>query len=231
VYYTDADQDVVGLVLDTAETVYGPVTEGVGYRSSAPVPIILYANRDALRHAFGWGNSESALGVYWRGTIRLLSPNVWVHQKNARDQRKVFQKLNPLAHELTHFTLDYLTSGNYPRWFTEGLAQYVEFDVTGYLWIEPESTLRQRLYTLAELQDDFDQLENQPLAYRQSYLLVKYAAKTYGEERLSDLVASLGRGEQFSHAVQRVLGVPLPTLYNGWHEWVVANVDRLDPES
>ena len=230
VYYGDVDQDVAELILDTAETVYKPVVDRVGYRPPAPVPIIVYPNREALRHAFGWGNGESALGVYWGGTIRLLSPNAWIIRPSSREQRLAFQKLNPLAHEFTHYTLDYLTSGNYPRWFTEGLAQYVEYNVTGYLWIEPESTLRQRLYTLQELQGEFDRLKNQPLAYRQSYLLFRYMATTYGDERLSDLIGSLARGEPFAHAVQRVLGLPLPQVYDRWQAWVNANLERLDPE-
>lgn len=50
------------------------------------------------------------------------------------------------------------------RWFTEGLAQRIEYQVSGYLWIEQDSTLRQKLYSLDELEKRFDRLSNQPLA-------------------------------------------------------------------
>jgi hypothetical protein len=231
VYYTDADADVVDWIVETADKVYGPVTQAVGFRPGGRVPIIVYPSRDELRHAFGWGNGESAMGVYWSGTVRLLSPNVWIHEQNDKDKRQVFQRLNPLAHELTHYVLDYMTNGNYPRWFTEGLAQRVEYKVTGYLWIEPESTLRQDLYTLQDLKDHYDQLQNQPLAYRESFLLVDYVARHYGEETLTDLIQLLGKGVGFDQAVRTATGESPDTLFGHWQDWVKTNLDVLEPAS
>lgn len=229
-YFTKADQEVAGLVLDTAEDIYDSVVEQVGFRPDGRVPIILYPSRQELRRAFGWGNGESALGVYWQGTIRLLSPNVWIQQTDARKQQKAFRKLNPIAHELTHYVLDHLTHGNYPRWFTEGLAQRVERQVTGFLWIESSSTLKQSLYTLEDLRDRFDHLKNQPLAYRQCYLLLEYMVETYGEERLTDTIQDLAKGVPFDRAVQEAYGRSMDEIYNGWREWVEANFDRLENE-
>lgn len=231
VHYTEQDENVVDWVLTTAEAVYEPVVNEVGYRPPNRIQMIIYPNRDDLRQAFGWGNGESAMGVYWSGTIRLLSPNVWIHEKNPKDRRKVFERLNPLAHEMTHYVLDYLTNGNYPRWFTEGLAQRVEYKITGYLWLESESTLRQHLYTLDDLESNFDDLRNQPLAYRQSYLLVDFIAKRYGEQALSDLVSRLGTGTSFKRAVEEVTGRSLGGVYDQWHTWVLENLDALDEAS
>ncbi|MFZ5823746.1 MAG: peptidase MA family metallohydrolase [Bacillota bacterium] len=229
-YFSEADREVADLVLETAEGVYDSVVEQVGFRPSGRVPIILYPSRQELRAAFGWGNGESALGVYWHGTIRLLSPNVWIKQADPMKQKKAFRKLNPIAHELTHYVLDHLTHGNYPRWFTEGLAQRVERKVTGFLWIEPSSTLNQSLYTLEDLRNRFDQLQNQPLAYRQSYLLVEYMVETYGEEPLTRLIQSLGKGVPFDRAVQETYGRTVNEIYSSWLDWVEANFDRLEKE-
>lgn len=228
VFFTQVDQNVVGMVLETAEAVYHPVISQVGHRPAAKIPLIIHASRAEMRAAFGWGQTESAIGVYWAGTIRLLSPNVWAPKLRAKDQAKVFRKLNPLAHELTHLVLDYHTNGNYPRWFTEGLAQRVEHQVSGYLWIEPESTLRQRLYTRSELERSFAQLENQPLAYRQSFLLVEYMVQEYGEESLSRLIGLLGQGVPFRTAVQSALGVSVAVLFEEWFVWVNANLEELE---
>jgi hypothetical protein len=230
-YYTNRDSNVVDMVLQTAESVYEPVVKQMGFEPAGRVPLILYSSRDDLRHAFGWGNGESAVGVYWSGTIRLLSPNVWINEDSLSQKQKAYRQLNPIAHEFTHYVLDYMTNGNYPRWFTEGLAQWVEHRVTGYLWIEPESTLRQELYTLDDLQDRFDTLRNQPLAYRESYLLVDYFARTYGERSLSQLVQCLEDGTGFARAVQQVSGSSPDQVYDGWSDWVQAHLRDLDAAS
>jgi len=212
-YYQPSDANLADLVLETAEGLYDAVMEEVGHTPDGRVPLILYPTRPELRKAFGWGNDQSALGVYWRGTIRLLSPNVWIDEEDEARRTEAFRRLNPLAHELTHYVLDDLTNGNYPHWFTEGLAQRVEYRQTGYLWLEESAALDQRLYTLADLEERFDTLPNQALAYRESYLLVSYMAEAYGTEGLAGLIARLGQGMPFSRAVAESLGVDMATVY------------------
>ena len=231
VYFTENDRNVADWVLQTTENVYGPVTTQVGYTPSERIPMIIYPNRDELRHAFGWGNGESAMGVYWSGTVRLLSPNVWINEKRERDRRKVFDKLNPIAHELTHYMLDYLTNGNYPRWFTEGLAQRVEYRLTGYLWLEADSSLDQALYSLSDLEERFDDLKNQPLAYRQSFLLVDYLAQAHGEQALTNLVQALSSGTKFGPAVKAATGRTQEELYADWRDWVDEHIEDLEAAS
>lgn len=230
VFYTPDDADIAALILETAEAVYEPVVESVGYRPSGLVPLIIYPDRETFRDAFGWGAEESALGVYHAGTIRLLSPHAWIKSRTPEEQARAFQKLGPIAHELVHYLLDYMTQGNYPRWFTEGLAQRVEYHITGFLWLEQESTLNQRRYTLRELESNFDRLANQPLAYRQSYLLVDYMAQTYGEEMLERLVQHLAAGEDFRTAIRKVTGVSLREISEDWEAWVEAHIEELDAE-
>ncbi|HYG60654.1 MAG TPA: hypothetical protein VD902_21480 [Symbiobacteriaceae bacterium] len=228
VYYTEQDENVVDWVLKATEAAYLPVTEAIGHEPPVRVPVIIYPSRDELRTAFGWSNGESAMGVYWSGTVRLLSPNVWINEKTDKEKRKVFDRLNPIAHELTHYVFDYLTDGNYPRWFTEGLAQRVEYHHTGYLWLEPESTLNQPLYSLRDLEERFDQLQNQPLAYRQSFLLVDYLARVYGEESLAGLVDRLGEGIRFADAVHQITGNSMSTIYSDWHSWTINHSGELE---
>lgn len=228
VYFQPQDADIAELVLETAEAVYDPVVERMGYEPSGPVPLIVYPDRETFRDAFGWGAEESALGVYHAGTIRLLSPHVWIKSRTPAELATAFQRLGPLSHELTHYVLDYLTQGNYPRWFTEGLAQRIEYQITGFLWLEEENSLRQRLYTLRELESDFDRLSNQALAYRQSYLLVDYVAETYGEDALTQLIQRLATGDRFASGVQQVTGTSMQTISEDWEQWVQTNLDRLE---
>lgn len=228
-YYRHEDADVAPMVLGAAEEVYDVVVTEMGERPGERVPIILYPDRPSLRQAFGWSNGESALGVYWQGTIRLLSPHAWLNEEGADQLSQAYRKLNPIAHELTHYLLDQMTSGNYPHWFTEGLAQRVEYRATGFLWVEASATLDQPLYALGDLKDWFDQLSNQPLAYRQSYLLVEWMANHYGEESLTRLIGLLASGEPFDEAVQQVFDRSMEQIDAEWRNWVEANRERLDP--
>lgn len=227
-YYTDVDENVAPLILETAERVWAPVGLEMQRTPQGRVPLILYPTREELRAAFGWGQSESALGVYWQGTIRLLSPNAWLDgMKSDRDLRE-FERLNPIAHELTHYILDERTGGNYPRWFTEALAQQVEERVTGYVWVEPASQMAQDLYEYDELNMRFQALKNQPLAYRQSYLFLRWLADRSGEQASERLIQDLGRGDSFPEAFANVYGSSPDLLFRQWQEWAVANAALLD---
>lgn len=219
-YYRPEDGDLVRMILEHAESVYDLVVSQVGYRPAGRVPLILYPDRTELRAAYGWGKGQSAVGVYWRGTVGLLSPKVWIAADDPAELAADFRRSNPIAHELTHYALDLMTDGNYPRWFTEGLAQYVEEMATGYVWLEAGSTLDQPLYTLSELTARFDSLPNQPLAYRMSHSLVAYMADTYGQAGLARLIALLGEGVPFDRAVEEGLGRSMDAIFSAWQDGV-----------
>lgn len=228
VYYTKRDANVAQMVLDSAEAVYAPVINRFGYEPSRPIPLVLSPDQTTLQQSFGWSNGDTTMGVYWTGVIQVLSPNAWLKGVPKEQRPAAFHRLSPLAHELTHYLLDYKTGGNYPRWFTEGLAQRVEYQVTGYLWVEPESNMHQQLYTLAELQGDFDTLSNQALAYRESYLMVDYLARTWGDDKLRNLVGDLAGGYTFERALQRTTGMNQPQFEQAWRTWVADHLDQLD---
>lgn len=227
-YYNKADENVVPLILETAERVWAPVGAQMEGTPRGRVPLIIYPSRDELRKAFGWGQSESALGVYWQGTIRLLSPNVWLDGTKRTYDLKEFERLNPIAHELAHYILDERTGGNYPRWFTEALAQQVEERVTGYVWLEPTSRIAQELYDYDELNMTFQALPNQPLAYRQSYLFLRWLAERSGEEAVDQMIQRLARGIPFPDAFTAAYGGSPDQLFSEWQQWAVANAAILD---
>ncbi len=127
--YKPQDAPVAGMVLDSAEKFHDPVSRLLGYYPSAKIPLALYPDRDTLGKSFGWSADQGAMGVYWAGVIRVLSPLDWVDSDNYHDMTMTFDSNGPMAHEYAHLVMDYITAGNYPRWLTEGVAQYVEREV------------------------------------------------------------------------------------------------------
>lgn len=226
VYYTPADADIAPVIGRQADKFYAPLTELTGVAPPEPALIFIEPDRNALRQSMGWGDGEGALGVYWSGVVRLLSPHVWIDAPDRAQLARMFRRTGPLAHELTHLTLDYAAAGNYPHWFSEGLAQWVERKLTGYVWIESSSTLEQPLYSYEELHRSFDALPNQALAYRQAYLWVAYLETLRGGDGLRQLVRELQAGRPWAVALQRVYSRSEKDLIAGYQRYLESERQR-----
>ena len=119
---------------------------------------------------------------------------------------------------------DYKTNGNYSRWFTEGLAQYVEYKVNGYEWETATNHLTGKFYTMEELEKDFDQLSNQSLAYRQSLASIRYIAEVHGEDKLNRIIEGLEKGYSLSKMLETVLGMKAAAFEKEWQAWALQNM-------
>lgn len=210
VKYTQEDQELAPVVLTLAED-YLQKTEAImGIKHKArQIPLVLYQDEESLNKSFGWTGDRSTVGVYWAGVIRLVSPRGWTGNQgqNMAELAESFTKDGPLAHELTHLLVDEITGGNYPRWLTEGLAQYVEQQITGFLLVEPVPENVVQLYSFAALDDEFDEQADQYLAYWQSMQAVRQLLDVYGQERMMMLLVSLGNGQDFSTAFAETYGL------------------------
>jgi hypothetical protein len=213
------------LVLATAERDYPEVTRDLGYTPAGRALLVLDPTEAAMRLAFGWSPAEDALGAYYAGTVHILAPDQWLWGLRGRALARAFAEEGPVAHELTHLVLDEETAGNFPAWYTEGLAQYEERRLTGYEWVEPDNNLLTRpLYGPRELAGSFYSLPDQALAYREALSLVTYLARRYGGlAALRRLDAHLAWGEPFALALYDVTGRSFGELYRGWRAWVRAH--------
>lgn len=213
------------MVLETAERFFEPVTQDFGFKPRGKIPIILCQSREELNKSFGWEATESAMGVYWAGAIRVLSPQEWIDEKEPARVKELFASSGPMVHEFTHLVVDYRTGGNYPRWFTEGVAQYEEYKLTGFRFNDPSGSLSQKLYSIEQLTGSFDELPNQSLAYRESFAAVSYIVSVYGEDGLYRLVRQLGSSRDFDGALREILGIGAEEFEACWQEWVRGNQD------
>jgi len=219
--YTAVDADTIPMIAEAAEAAYTPVTGELGYAPPGKTLILVQPNKNELRQAFGWSGNESAMGVYWGGVIQLLSPHVWL---NSGASVQEFIHSGPLVHEYTHLVFDYITNGNYPRWFTEGLAQYLEYRVNHYEWQTRTNQLDGKLYTMAQLNGDFDNLPDQSLAYRESLAAIRYIDEVHGEGKLQDVINGLKKGQSMEKTVQANLGLNNGTFQQAWQQWAVVNM-------
>ncbi|PRR69290.1 peptidase MA family metallohydrolase [Neomoorella humiferrea] len=205
--YREQDATVAPIVLAAAEEAYAPVEEMLGNAPRRQTLIILYPDRRSLALQFGWPASESAMGVYWGGVIRVLSPLDWISAEDLQDIARIFTTSGPMAHELAHLLVDERARGNYPRWLTEGLAQYVEKKITGFTM--PGSLTAREWYSLRSMDYGYDGLPDQALAYRQSLLMTEYMVDGWGLATVHRLLDELGKGITLEKAFQEILGMDL----------------------
>lgn len=208
--YKDQDTDNIRLVLETIKMDFQEVNKMLNFTNNARIPIIVYPDSTSLGKSFGWDADQSAMGVYWAGVIRIVSPSEWLGDLSCGDAMEVFRKKGPMVHEYAHLVVDYRTKGNYTRWFTEGIAQLVEKEITGFQFENIAlNTDRNNWYDLRDMDRDFDSLPSQSLAYSQSLVMVQWLVDEYGYADLNAILNQLGNGKTLNQAFQIVIGKTL----------------------
>jgi len=223
VRFSPADRSLAELVGKEADKAAAAVAELLPHDWSAEKPwLIIIPDQAALQEAFGWGEGSGALGVYLADTIKVLSPRAW-HWLPAEDRVASFRAEGPLVHEYTHYVLDQRTGGNYPYWFSEGLAQLLEYKINGYQWVEEGSSPADGIFTPQTLDSALNRPESQARAYRQALSLVAYLESIWGVDGLNRLIDALGQGVSFDRALLSVYGFDRAELWQLWEADVSDN--------
>lgn len=212
--YTEHDKNSVPVVARTAEEAYNEVCAWFGTKPSFKTTVVVYPDTESLAASFGWDRDEKAMGVYWAGTIRILAPEAYLLPGEIEER---FRKEGPMVHEFAHLMVDEMTKGNYNRWLTEGIAQYVEKKITGFQFEKPFKGKEIKYYELSELGRNFDRLD-QDIAYWESLQIIEYIAGIYGEDKIFSLLHYLGQGYNLNRAIEKALGVSYEVFEQGLYE-------------
>jgi len=220
--YTDLDKEIISFTADVIEDHYQSAkTQLSYYPEDEKILVVIYPNQEELNGSFGWEGDKSASGAYWAGSIRLLSPYGWDEDvKEERIIQETLIKVLPISHELSHRLIDVWTQGNYTRWLTEGLAQHIEEKVVGFRLDEPFPKDKETLYSLKNLDRDFDRQENQLLAYWQSLQTVQFLIDKYGMDKMQELLSVLSKGIKTNYAIEQVYGLNINELESKTQEYI-----------
>lgn len=217
--YTPTDESNIDTIAKVSEQSFAEVSDLFGYSPKTKTTLVVYPDTQSLASSFGWDKDEKAMGVYWAGSIRILSPSQWTTGK-VEDE---FYKEGPMVHELAHLVVDDLTKGNYSRWWTEGIAQYVEKKITGFEFNNPFKEGQPiEYYDFKVLDKNFDQL-NQQVAYWQSLKVVEYIVDNYGEDKLFVILDYLGQGHNMALAIEKALAVSYDTFIEDFYNSLLIN--------
>jgi len=207
VHYPAGATSQAAIVLAALDRFYPQIWADYGLTAKGPWPVELETEQ-GMTTVFG---ANPPVGAYWQGVIWLLEPSAWLPSSEVN--LASYERYGPAAHETTHLADDLRGGGRLPRWLDEGLAQYEDWRLTGYLWQVPgNSFTTQRLYTYAEINDDFNALSNVAMAYRQS-LAATAAICRSGPGACLDVVTDIEQGQGTLQAIAAVLG---PARFASW---------------
>ncbi|OEH86514.1 hypothetical protein BHU72_12950 [Desulfuribacillus stibiiarsenatis] len=222
VQYQDTDIAEIHMVLEYATEIRAALDDKYNFYYNKPISIVVIPSREIMREFFKWDTHTSAVGVFYGNRIFVLQPSLWIEADSFDELELEFRANGPIAHEYMHLLLDHKLHNNFPRWFTEGVAQYEEFIYQEYEWIEEVGTLDRELYKYYEMKDQFDRLQNQPLAYRQSFKFIEYLMERYGEERYWQLIGELEKRVHFEQAFFNAYDKELYEVWGDWTKYVKA---------
>jgi len=218
ILFKQESKDSVPIVANAAEKTYDILGKEFDFYPKNKTPIVVFPDSASLQTAFNWPRDENTQGVYFRGIIYVQSPEAWISEN--RDMDKVFFEKGPMVHEYTHLVVDTLTLGNYPRWFTEGVAQYVERKVTGYTLDEDFEIAESTTYSHEEIMYNFDNLMDVPSAYLGALEMVDFLAEDGGIETLKEIMQLIRKG----NSANRIFLRKATVLYGGGKNQFTTNI-------
>ncbi len=191
------DIGIVHRVETQARAQLALAAEYFGYIPDKKIRLNVYQDSYNLQKGLRLPNRGTTLGAYYAGTINVLSPKAWGEEGDAAEQ-------GLYIHEFTHLIMADMAGGNYPTWFTEGMALHQEYINTGFEWGR-ECIFHCMPYSLKELSADFANLD-QYLAYKQSFLLVNRMLELEGKDRVIELFKGLKKNIPFNNAFYQTFG-------------------------
>ena len=177
-----------------------------------------------------WLTADLATGV----PNGLSHPEPWVAGTADPGGRRIALRTGPglsgpgglravLRHEIAHVALGAATGGNYPRWLTEGYAQYASGEWSWEdAWHLQAAFLRRGATTLEEIDLRFRRHSTEArMGYLLSYTAVHELDVLGGEPGMAAVFRRLRDGASFEEALRRTYGITSEEFEVRWKRSLV----------
>lgn len=185
----------------------------LGWKTAFRPEIVLSKDSVAFRRVSG-SDLITAIAIPQKDLVIIDYSKMNVHP---------FTLETTLKHELCHLELHHhIHDGKLPRWFDEGICQWVtgglaEIMTSGSKSVLREATLTNRLIGIERLSERFPaDGRDLLLAYEESRSIVEYIAKEFGTSGLRRILEQMGSGDNQDDAVQKSLLISLAELEKRW---------------
>jgi len=217
-YWYNADQTFGRRLLDSAVESLARLEENIGVELEKPIKIIVYQSKADMQEALIWRGRVFEERIITLGTV--VAPNIMLLHGTHRDVDRT------IAHELTHVVVGLATENPYaeiPAWLNEGLAMYNEGELRRENAKALERGIRENrllsVRSLTSITGDPDEIN---LFYGEAYSVVEFLLKTYGKEKMSQLLKVFKEGRLPDDALMEVYGFDQDGLDARWRESIGA---------
>jgi len=218
VYTVDASPDDAAAAGAAAETAWTELIKQVGAPAGAfsadgeRIPLVVAGSYSDLGSLLGLQSAGATAGAEQDGVVYIVRP-----RPDGTTSAGGWAEV-PLVHELVHYWLDKEAADRYPRWFTEGLAEYAQWQATGEVLPAP-ADWTDAIYRPGQIDRQFDS-SDQAVAYREALSVVQFMAARFGPRAPWQVAVRLHGGESFAACLEDVTGGDQNALWAAWQGWL-----------
>ena len=217
-YWYDTDQTFGQGLLSNAVESLARLEENVGVELEKPVKIIVYQSKADMQEALTSQGAIFEEQIITLGTV--VAPDIVLLHGTHQDVDIT------IAHELTHVVVGLATENPYaeiPAWLNEGLAMYNEGELrSGNAQALKEGIRENRLLSVRSLTALTGNPAEVNLFYGEVYSVVDFLLKTYGKEKMRELLKVFKEGSLPDDALMEVYGFDQDELDAQWRESIGA---------
>ncbi len=213
-YWYDADRAFAQRLLDVALESLARLEEEVGVELEEPVKLVVYQSKADMLGALVPRGEVFEAEVITLGTV-VSRDTVLLHGTHQGVEKTI-------AHELSHVVVHLATENPYagiPAWLDEGLAMYNQGELPAANREALERATREnRLISVRSLTAPTGKPEEINLFYGEVYSVVDFLLKTYGKEKMAEILAVFKEGAAYDDALMKVYGFDQDGLDAQWRE-------------
>ncbi|MDD5191183.1 MAG: peptidase MA family metallohydrolase [Dehalococcoidales bacterium] len=210
-YWYNGSQSFAQDIMSTTQNALVRLANDTGATLQDPIRIYLYANNSDLLGSMIFPQD-------WTGGVSFTESGcivIGISSSNITWGRTA------IAHELTHLVTHQMTFNPYsgiPTWLEEGLAMYNQGSVDATFTSALQNAIANNtLLTLKTLSSPFSAYANiSYLSYAESWNAVDYLIKTYGKDKMTQLLATFQQGSTYDNALLTVYGKDTKALNTEW---------------
>jgi hypothetical protein len=210
-HWYKGDASFAQTLLDSGVEALERLSSDTGAHLEEPVEVYIYASASELRGAMVFPQE-------WTGGFAFVDYGILaigVAPENLGWGTRA------MAHELAHLVTYQMTSnpyGDIPNWLSEGLSMFAEGSLDSTFKAQLDKAIaHDTLFSVQSLSSAFpSDTASATLSYAESYSLIDFLLREYGQEKLLNLLQVFKQGATYDDALRQIYGFDTRGLDDAW---------------